>query len=418
MPTPTGPLSGLTIVDLTTFLSGPYATQILGDLGARVIKVEAPGRGDSTRILPPHMVFGDSAYFHSTNRNKESVGIDLKKPAGRQLLLDLARQADVVIENFRPGVMKRLGLAPETLAEANPRLVVCSLTGFGQYGPFRDQPAYDMIVQALSGGMSLTGEKGGRAVRTGVPLGDMAAGMYAVIGILAAVTERASTGRGQYVDIAMLDAQISMLSYQAQYYLVSGEVPGRQGAGHDSIPTYRTFACADGQDLAVTANTEPMWVAMCKVLGRPELPAETRFADNAARLQNRESLWEILEPAFAARPAAEWLQLLVEAGVPCAPVNTVAQALAQEQVAARSMLTEARADDGRRIPVTGNPVKFPAHGEGPFTMPPRLGEQTATVLGGMLGLSPERIAALAAEGVVELDSAPAPAPRSKEGSEA
>lgn len=400
-----GPLTDLTVIDLTTFLSGPYATQIFGDLGADVIKVEAPGRGDSTRILPPHMVHGDSAYFHSTNRNKRSVCIDLKKPEGRDLLLKLAQKADILIENFRPGVMKRLDLEPETLEKLNPRLIYCSLSGFGQNGPYRDHPAYDMIVQALSGGMSMTGEKGGRAVRAGVPLGDLAAGMYAVIGSLAAVAERARTGRGQYIDVAMLDAQISMLSYQAQYYLVSGNVPGRQGAQHDSIPTYRSFVCADGEEVVITANTEGMWKGLCEVLDLTELTSDPRFLDNRLRLINRSDLWEILEPAFAQRSVDEWLPLLIDAGIPTARVNTVDKALAQPQVAERNMVTEASAPDGRTIRVTGNPVKMPAHGEGAFAMPPRLGEHTQAVLQELLALSPDDIEALAAKGIVALDVA-------------
>lgn len=399
-----GPLRNITVIDLTTFLSGPYATQILGDLGAEVIKVEAPGKGDATRILPPHMVHGDSAYFHSTNRNKKSLCLNLKDPRGRQILLDLIAKADVLVENFRPGVMDRLNLSPQALLEQNPRLVVCQLTGFGQDGPYRLQPAYDMIVQALSGGMSLTGAKEGRPVRAGVPLGDLSAGMYAVIGTLAALEERHVTGQGQVIDVSMLDAQISMLSYQAQYYLVSGNVPGRQGAQHESIPTYRSFMCGDGLEVVITANTEPMWVSLCKVLGLPELIEDPRFVDNRMRLNNRAALWDILDPAFAARPSTEWLPLLVEEGIPSARVNTIDQALDDPQVKSRHMRAEARAADGRSLPITGDPVKFPAHGERDFVIAPRLGEHTADLLDDRLGLSAEEIDGLVRDGVVSLDA--------------
>ncbi len=400
----TGPLDKICVVDLTTFLSGPYATQILGDLGADVIKVEMPGKGDSTRVLPPHMVHGDSAYFHSTNRNKQSICLNLKSERGRGILLDLLDKADVLIENFRPGVLDRLSLSVETLRARNPRLVICQITGFGQEGPYKDRPAYDMIVQALSGGMSMTGPKEGHAVRAGVPLGDLAAGMYAVIGTLAALTERQVTGRGQVVDVAMLDAQISMLSYQAQYYLVSGDVPGRQGAGHDSIPTYRAFMCGDGQEVVVTANTEPMWVSLCRVLGLDDLPADPRFADNTLRLQNKHALWDMLERAFGTKASAQWLPLLVDAGIPSARVNTVDQALADPQVIARDMVTTAHAADGRQLPITGDPVKFPAHGERAFSMPPRLGEHTRTLLAQRLGLTDDEIANLVTRGVVACDA--------------
>jgi len=235
-----GPLSNLRILDVTTFLSGPYCTQILGDLGAEVIKVEHPA-GDATRTLPPHFVEGDSTYFLSTNRNKKSIVIDLKVDEGKMLFRDLIRRCDVLVENFRPGVLERLGLTYDDMAKESPGLVWCSISGFGQDGPNRDFPAYDMMIQALSGVMSLTGERGGSPVRTGIPLSDLAAGMFAVIGILAAIEERSSSGQGQQIDISLLDSQISMLSYLGTYHLVSGDVPSRQGRGHESIPTYRSF---------------------------------------------------------------------------------------------------------------------------------------------------------------------------------
>jgi CoA:oxalate CoA-transferase len=258
------PLTGITVVDFTTFLSGPFCCQILGDLGARVIKVEPPA-GDLTRSIPPHFVGPDSAYYLSTNRNKESVVIDLKNSAGRALARQLIEHGDVVVENYRPGVAARLGLDPRQLHEEHPQLIWASISGFGQTGPDRDRPAYDMIVQALSGAMSLTGEPGRPAVRLGLPVGDLVAGMYAALGIIAALFDRTRTGKGRLLDVAMLDSLLSMLSYQGVYTTVSGIAPQPQGARHDSIPTYRTFTGGDGREFAVTANTERMWRTLCSV---------------------------------------------------------------------------------------------------------------------------------------------------------
>ncbi|MGP4111572.1 CaiB/BaiF CoA transferase family protein [Streptomyces sp. 4N509B] len=388
-----GPLSGLRVLDLTTFLSGPFCTMILGDLGADVIKVESPS-GDATRRLPPHFVAGDSAYFLSVNRNKRSVVLDLKSPAGRDALLHLVRRSDALVENFRVGVMDRLGLSYETLREVNPGLVVCSISGFGQDGPLRDFPAYDAIVQALSGGMSMTGEEGRPPVRAGVPLGDLAAGMYGATGVLAGVLRRERTGQGGHLDVSMLDAQISMLSYQAAYYLVSGQVPGPQGRGHVSIPTYRAFTCGDGRDVIVTANTEDMWRGLCRALDREDLADDARFVDNAARLRHREHLDRELEPGFAARPAAAWLPLLRREGVPAALVNSVADALNEPQVRHREMVLALVGDDGRSIELAGNPLKL-ADGTGatPPRYPPSLGEHTEEVLS-ELQVPPDVIAAV------------------------
>ncbi|MDB5640816.1 MAG: hypothetical protein JWN07_133, partial [Hyphomicrobiales bacterium] len=317
-----GPLSHLRVLDLTIFLSGPFATQMLGDLGAEVIKVEAP-EGDMTRRLPPHFVDRESAYYLSINRNKSSLSLDLKTEQGRALLRRLALASDVVVENFRPGVLDRLGLSYDDIAKEKPAIVWCSISGFGQDGPYRDRPAYDMIVQAMSGGMSLTGEPDGRSVRSGIPIGDLAAGMYAVTGMLAAIIESQRTGKGKWVDVAMLDCQVAMLTYQAAYYLASMEAPGRQGAGHDSIPTYRSFPCGDGRDVVITANTERMWRNLCGVLDLAHLAEDPRFAANDLRYQNRHELWTLLEQAFAKKPAAEWADALVRAEIPAAEVATL-----------------------------------------------------------------------------------------------
>lgn len=375
------PLVGLRVLDLTTFLSGPYATQILADLGADIVKIEPPG-GDSSRHIPPYFVDGDSAYFHSVNRNKRSVVADLKTASDLALVRGLAEVADVVIENYRPGTLARLGLDYAEVAAANPAVVWCSISGFGQDGPYRDRPAYDMIVQALSGGMSLTGLPGGPPVRSGIPLGDLAAGMFAAIGTLASLRQRADTGRGRRLDISMLDCQISMLSYQGVYHLLAGAMPGRQGRAHDSIPTYRGFTAADGVDIMITANTERMWRDLCRVLEATRLLDDPRFVDGTARQANRGELEPVLEYAFRARTAVEWLPLLHAAGIPAAPVNTVADALDDQHVRHRRMVRDVEGDNGRpRLRLLGNPVKFSDSGpEHPFRLPPRLGQDRQQVI--------------------------------------
>lgn len=395
----TGPLSHLRVLDLTTFLSGPYGTQILGDLGAEVIKVESRD-GEMTRRLPPHFVGTESAYYLSVNRNKRSLAVDLKTDAGRDLMRRLALASDVVVENFRPGVLGRLGLDYESLARERPAIVWCSISGFGQDGPYRERPAYDMIVQAMSGGMSLTGERNGHSVRSGIPIGDLAAGMYGVIGILAAVTESHRTGKGRAIDVAMLDCQVAMLCYQAAYYLVSGQVPGRQDRGHDSIPTYRSFTCGDGADVVITANTERMWQSLCAVLGLSQLAGDERFKTNELRYANRQSLWEILDAAFLGKAAADWVPNLLAAEIPAAEVNTLDKSLSDPQVQHRGMVLDVPGSKGEHLRVAGNPVKFRGASPSPTTYPPALGQDGADILSGVLGLDAAAISELIQSGVI------------------
>lgn len=369
-----GPLAGLRVVDLTGFLSGPFGTQILGDLGAEVLKIEPPD-GDNSRGVPPYFVDGESVYYLSTNRNKKSAVVDLKDPDGRRMVLDLIRHSDIVIENFRPGALKRLALDYDTVAAECPDIIWCAISGFGQDGPYRTRPAYDMIVQAYSGGMSLTGERGGTPVRAGIPIGDLTAGLYGVIAILAALERRRSTGLGDYIDISMLDCQMAMLSYQGAYYLHSDVVPGPQGRSHDSIPTYRCFTASDDIDVAVTANTERMWQGLCEVLGLDHLVADPRFATLGDRHRHRADLEPTLEQAFRARTADEWVERLTAAGVPVAPVNTLDRALADAQVVHREMVVEMTRDDGSNpVRVVGNPIKLRSMPEPLLGYPPRKGE--------------------------------------------
>jgi CoA:oxalate CoA-transferase len=394
-------LEDVRVLDLTQFLAGPFGSQILADLGADVVKVESPA-GDSSRQIPPHFIAGNSAYFHAINRSKRSIQIDLKRTEGRDAFLRLAERYDVVFESFRPGVLAKLGLDVATLRDRNPGLVVCSISGFGQNGPRKDQPAYDAMVQAISGGMSLTGHPGTPPARMGVPVGDLAAGLYAATAITAALVRRARTGVGDYLDISMFDCQIAMLGYQAAYYLHSGEVPGPQGAGHVSIPTYRCFSCADGLWVMVTATTERMWVAMCEALELDRLLEDPRFETNALRLEHREELWEQLEARYAELPSGVVVEALQGAGVPAAPVNDVPRALGDPQAAVRDMILELRGSDGACVAVPGNPVKSATGGNiaaAEATFPPSLGADTHAILRDA-GFSAQDIEGLHLAGVV------------------
>lgn len=393
------PLAGLRVLDLTQFLSGPYCTQMLSDLGADVVKVESP-QGDLAREIPPYFVGDDSLYYVSINRNKRCVVADMKVPAGLDVVRRLALASDVVVENFRPGILDRLGLKTSELRRERPSLIWCSISGFGQTGPYRDKPAYDMIVQALSGGMSLTGEPGRPAVRAGIPLGDIAAGMYAATAILAALHRRTSTGQGDAIDVSMLDCQAAMLSYQAAYFLHSGQVPQRQGSGHDSIPTYRSFTTGDGTDIVITANTERMWQGLCRALGLESLTDDPKFKTNRERYENRHELWPILEAAFLRAGASKWVGLLEENGVPVGVVNTLDRVLSDPQITHRGMVIDLAGEDGRRAKVMGNPMMFAESAPVSNSFPPALGENTEEVLQTVLGMTPSDIADLARSGAI------------------
>ncbi|WP_404478485.1 CaiB/BaiF CoA transferase family protein [Novosphingobium sp. BL-52-GroH] len=393
-----GPLSGVRVIDFTTFLSGPYCTQILGDLGAEVIKIE-PFDGDSSRSIPPHFVGDDSAYYLSTNRNKRSIALNLKIPAAVEVARSLIATADVVVENFRPGICKKLGLDGHGMRAQQPSLIWAAISGFGQEGPWRNNPAYDMIVQALSGVMSLTGEVDRPSVRLGIPAGDIIAGMYAAIAINAALADRARTGTGAMIDISMLDGQLSMLSYQGQYHLVSGTLPGPQAAQHDSIPTYRSFTAGDHRELVVTANTQRMWVELCNVLGLPDLPDRPEFKTGGDRLTNKDALWMLLEPAFLARDAAAWAAALSERGVPAALIKDVSEAIADARDYGRNMIVPLTHADGRAIEMVSTPIKI----EGvtpPLAFPPTLSEDADTYLTESLGMDAAAIAELRRTGAL------------------
>ncbi|HEY1651515.1 MAG TPA: CoA transferase [Acidimicrobiales bacterium] len=371
-----GPLAGITVLDLTHYLAGPFGTQLLGDLGARVIKVEPPA-GDLTRSVPPYFVGDDSAYFLSTNRNKESVVLDLKIEEGRDLIRSMVAHVDLVVESNRPDVLERLGLGYDALAGINPAIVMVSITGFGKDGPYADRPAYDAIVQALSGVMSLTGEPGAAPVRTGVPIGDLAAGLYGVIGGLAALHEARTTGQGRHVDVSMLDGQISMLSYLGAYYLASGDIPPPQGRGHLSNPVYRSFQAADDQFVMVCANTQKQWEGLCRAIGVERALTDPRFATMGSRNEHREEVWAIVEPAFRTRSVAEWLEPLRVHDVPYAPLQTVDQALTDPQVRHRNMVLSF---PEHGCDLIGNPIKVLGNDRDQHRWPPALGSDTAAVV--------------------------------------
>ncbi|HYM17992.1 MAG TPA: CoA transferase [Micropepsaceae bacterium] len=387
------PLAGIRVLDLTQFLSGPYATQILADLGADVIKLEPPS-GDPIRVVPPHFVQDTSVYYLCINRNKRSIAVDMKVAEGRALVRKLALASDIVMENFRPGVLDRLGLSAIELRKEKPSLIWCSISGFGQEGPYRNKPAYDMIVQALSGGMSLTGEAGGAPVRAGIPVGDLGAGLYSAIAVLAALSRRHATGLGEAIDISMLDCQAAMLCYQAAYHMHSGIVPGRQGSGHESIPTYRAFEAKDGNHIVITANTERMWQGLARGLGHPEWISDPRFTTNKERLANKAALVPLIEAAFKTKTADEWIPILEAEEVPVGVVNTLDRVVKDPQLLLRDMVLDLESESGAHARVVGNPIKFSGCAAEPRDYPRALGADTAAILGEVLNLSTTDVADL------------------------
>ena len=397
MPGP-GPLAGLTIVDLTRVLSGPYCTMLLADMGARVIKIEQPGRGDDTRAWGPPFVGKESAYFLSINRNKESVTLDFKAAEGRRILNQLINTADVVVENFRPGVMSRLALDYATLAERHPRLVFCSISGFGQDGPRRDHAGYDAVIQAEGGLMSVTGDADGRAFRVGVAVTDLVAGLLAAQGIVLALFARERTGRGQQVDISMFDGVISLLSYHASIYLTTGAESRRVGNRHATIAPYDTFSAADGE-LFLAVGNDDQFQRFCKAAGLQTLLEEERFSTNPLRVANEAALKEIIEPVMRKRKRDEWIASLADAGVPCGAVRSVPEALSDPQVSARRMIEAVEHAVLGSIKVLGTPIKLSDTSASVRSAPPTLGQHTDKVLA-ELGLSGADITALKTRAII------------------
>lgn len=395
-----GPLHGTTVLDFTRVLSGPYCTMALGDLGARVIKLEHPGRGDDTRRWGPPFLGDESAYFLSVNRNKESVAIDFKSPGGRDVVERLLATADVVVENFRPGTLDALGLDAASVRARYPKIVYCSISGYGQTGPRREEPGYDAVMQAEGGLMSITGAADGPPYRLGVAIVDIVSGMFAAQGVLAALVARGRTSEGQVVDIGMFDATTALLTYQAGNYFTTGESPGRLGNRHPTIAPYETFATMDG-DLALAVGNDALWQTFCKVAELPDLAADSRFATNALRLANYDALKPRLATVFATKPRAVWASLLLEAGVPCGAVRSLDEVFQDPQTAAREMMLSVPHATLGSVRVTGVPVKLSGTPGGVRTGPPTLGQHTAAVLT-ELGYDAAAIDALHASGAVRL----------------
>jgi len=392
------PLEDLVVVDLTRALAGPYCTLMLADMGARVIKVEAPDGGDDTRGWGPPFIHGESTYFLAINRNKESLTLNLKHAAGRQVLWRLLDRADVLVENFRPGVMERLGFGYEAVQAAHPRLVYASVSGFGQDGPYRERVAYDLILQGMGGLMGTTGEEGGPPVKVGVAVTDIAAGMFAAYGIMVALHARARTGRGQRVDASMLDSQVAWMTYQAGYYFATGQNPRRLGTAHPSLVPYQAFRVKDGY-VNVAVGSEAIWARFTAAIGAPHLAADPRFRTNADRVEHREALIPLLEAVFVTRTMAEWTQTLEAAGVPAGPIYQLSDLFSDPQVHHRRMVVEIDHPRAGRIKQTGVPIKLSQTPGRIASPPPMLGQHTEAILR-ELGCTDAEIAALRRDGAI------------------
>lgn len=394
------PLHGIIVLDLTRALAGPYGTMLLGDMGARVLKVEPITDIDSTRKLPPMIAQDMSTYFASVNRNKQGLSINLKSASGLSLFRRLVAKADVVIDNFRPGTLARLGLDYDEMRQSlNPGLVSCSISGFGAEGAYSQRSSFDLVVQAMSGAMSVTGEPGSKPVRLGLPVGDLAAGMFADIGILAALTARSQTGAGRHVEISMLDCMVSMLSYMGASYLKTGVVPGPQGSGHQVNVPYQAFKASD-RWIVIAIFGERFWPELCKVLGRPELARDPRFSTAPQRFEHKQEILAIIEPLIASRTADEWLGDLLAERIPCAPINTLDQILEDPNIHERHMIAETVHPVYGIARAPGNPVKVDGLTPGHASPAPLPGEHTAQVLVELLSLDPDEIARLEQEGVI------------------
>ncbi len=388
-----GPLDGVRVLDLSRVLAGPFCSLILADLGAEVIKVEEIGGGDQTRTIPP-FVNGESHYFLAINRNKKSVALDARTPEGQELLLKLAAQCDVVLENFRPGVMDRLGLSYERLKALKPGLVVCSISGFGATSSMREKPSFDLVTQALSGVMSINGYPDGTPTKLGIPLGDVGGGLWAAIGVLAALNERNATGAGSHIDLSLLEGLMGLLGYLAEIYLVTGESPGRMGNSHHNIVPYGLMPAKDGH-IVLALHVGSFWRNFCRAIGREDLITDPRFLTVKDRHRNRAGLERQIEAIMLTKTVAQWQAILDAADVPNGPVNSIGQAVEQPIVRERGFLKEVQHPTAGPLKVLGNPLRFEgSYDETPLDPPPLLGEHTRHVLGALIGLSDEEITRL------------------------
>ena len=406
LPQATGPLAGLRVLDLSRVLAGPWSTQILGDLGAEVIKIEQPGQGDDTRRWgPPFLEDGskDAAYYLCANRNKESVAINLADPRGADLIRRIALDCDIVVENFRVGGLVKYGLDYASLSAVNPRLIYCSITGFGQDGPYKDRGGYDFLIQGMSGLMSINGrpdgEPGAGPIKVGIPISDLVTGLYASISILAALAHRDRTGEGQYIDQSLLDTQVSLLANQASNYLNGGMIPRRLGNEHPNTVPYQDFACSDG-DILVALGNDKQFRAFCALIGRPELADDPRFIDNGGRSTNRKALQDELGPAIAKWTSNDLIAAMEAAKLPGGRVNEIPDILADPHIAARGVIHDMVRSDGTPVKVLGYPGKLSRTPADYRRAPPRSGEDTRAVLHGLLGLPDDELADLLEAGVI------------------
>ncbi len=388
-------LEGIRVLDLSRVLAGPYCTMMLADFGADVIKIEAPKVGDDSRAYGP-FIGKESAYFMSLNRNKRSITLNLKSQAQCDLFRELVKHADVVVENYRPGTMEKFGLGYDELKKINPKLIYAACSGFGATGPYTDKPAYDIIVQAMGGIMSITGEEGGEPTRVGASVGDITAGMFTAFGVMTALFHRARTGEGQHVDVGMLDCQVAILENAISRYVTSGVVPGPLGNRHPSITPFAAFTAKDGH-IIVGAGNDRLWQRLCTLLGTPELIEDPRFITNGKRTENVKELMVILNKSFKTKTINEWLGLLEEAGLPCAPINTIDKILADPQVNARNMIVELDHPIAGKLKVPGVPVKLSATPGAVECHAPLLGEHNSEVLKEVLGWDEAKTKAFFAE---------------------
>lgn len=393
-----GPLDGLRVLDLSRVLAGPFCSMILGDLGAEILKIEELGIGDQTRTIPP-FVGGESHYFLAINRNKKSLAVDTRLPEGRDIILDLVRKSDVVLENFRPGIMDKLGLSYETLRATNPKLVVCSISGFGQTGRMSKTASFDLITQAMSGVMSINGEPDGPPTKLGIPLGDIGGGLWAAIGVLSALQHRQRTGEGLYIDLSLLEGLTGLLGYLAELYLVTGESPGRVGSSHHSVVPYGRFEVKDGH-IVLALHVGNFWRKFCGAIDRPDLMNNPKYKTTADRKANRVELEATVTEILKGRTAAEWHTILQEADVPHGTVNSVGEALEQDVIRERGLVQECKHPIAGIVKLVGSPLKFPGHYDAPLKAAPLLGEHTEAVLSDLLGYSRERIENLVRTNVI------------------
>jgi formyl-CoA transferase len=394
------PLSDITVLDLSRVLAGPYCSMMLGDLGADIVKVERPGLGDDTRQWDPPSVGGEAAYYLCVNRNKRSLTIDMKKPEGREIIRDLARKSDILIENFKVGTLAKMGLGYEDVKKINPGVIYCSITGFGQHGPYKDKPGYDFMIQGMGGVMSFTGAPDGPPMKVGVAIVDITAGLFASSAILAALRHREKTGVGQFIDIALLDSTVAWLANVGSNYLISEQLPRRYGNGHPNIVPYEPFMAGDGVYIALAVGNDGQWRKFCQLAGMEEMAEDPRFATNAARVNHREELIPVIRERMLARNAEAWMRLLDENKIPCGPINTLDRVFSDPQVLERGMVADVPHPTAGSFKMVASPMKLAGTPCEIERHPPLLGEHTEEILREKLGYDPARIASLREAGIL------------------